>query len=513
VASLTTDQIVALTTAQAAAIETADIAALKTSQLVALETADLVALGTAQIVALTTAQVASLTTAQVAALTTAQAAAIETADIAAIKSSQITALTTANVAALTTGQIKAITTTDIAQLTTAQVFALTTDQVVALTTAQVQALTTTDLNALATSQIVAIETVDVAALKTSQIVALSTANLVALTTTQIGAFTSVQSAALTTGQVESLTSAQISAFSVANGATAALHLGTPIVLDLNGDGVSTQSIRKGVTFDLFANGKNVNTGWVSSTDGLLVMDRNHDGAINDGSELFGGATKLSGGSTASDGYAALRDMDGNHDGVIDKNDAAFADLKVWVDVNSDGVSGAGELKTLQDLGISSISALADVNLSKDNGNLIGLTSSYQTTDGATHAAADVWFVADRNQNVPAAVATVAPDAAPTTDLRSQVSSMAQALSTYAAADPVASTSTAAAPGSAPPATPATLAVSGMVSAMQQFDANGNAVKPQSPTAAPVTSLNLAGTQTATGGGVLASTVAPKPPGA
>jgi hypothetical protein len=243
------------------------------------------------------------------------------------------------------------------------------------------------------------------------------------------------------------------------------------------------------------------------------MDRNHDGAINDGSELFGGATKLSDGSTASDGYAALRDMDGNHDGVIDKNDAAFADLKVWVDVNSDGVSGAGELKTLQDLGISSISALADVNLSKDNGNLIGLTSSYQTTDGATHAAADVWFVADRNQNVPAAVATVAPDAAPTTDLRSQVSSMAQALSTYAAADPVAASGVSAPSGNTATATPVTLAVSGMVSAMQQFDANGNAVKPQSPTAAPVTSLNLAGTQTATGGGVLASTVAPKPPGA
>jgi len=292
---------------------------------------------------------------------------------------------------------------------------------------------------------------------------------------------------------------------VANGATGALHFGTPIVLDLNGDGVSTQSIRNGVKFDLFADGKNINTGWVSSTDGLLVMDRNHDGVINDGSELFGEATKLSDGSTAKDGYAALRDLDSNHDGVIDASDAAFADLKVWVDANSDGVTETGELKTLQDLGIQSISAVADVNLSKDNGNLIGLTSSYQTTDGASHAAADVWFVADRNQDVPVA--------APAADLRSQVSSMAQALSTYAAADPVAAPAATGGSASSPASSPATLAVSSMVSAMQQFDANGNAVTPQSPTATPVNTLNLAGTQTATGAGVLASVVPIKPPGA
>jgi hypothetical protein len=54
----------------------------------------------------------------------------------------------------------------------------------------------------------------------------------------------------------------------------------------------------------------------------------------------------------------------------------------------------------------------------------------------------------------------------------------------------------------------------MVNTMQQFDANGNVQKPQSPTAAPVATLNLAGTQTATAnGGVLASATSIKPPGA
>jgi len=470
------------------AIETADIAALKTSQITAITTANVAVLGTAQIVALTTGQIASLTTSQLAALTTAQAAAIETADIAALRTGQISALSTANV--------------------------------VALTTSQVQALTTASLNAMTTSQLVAIETTDVAALRTAQIAALTTANLVALTTDQIATLNSSQVGALTTFQVEALTTAQIQAISTS--AISALHMGTPIVLDLNGDGVSTQSIRKGVTFDLFANGNNVNTGWVSSTDGLLVMDRNHDGVISDGTELFGGATKLSDGSTAADGYAALRDLDANQDGVIDKNDAAFADLKVWVDANSDGLTEAGELKSLESLGISSISAVAEVNLSKDNGNLIGLTSTYQTTDGATHAAADVWFVADANQVNPAANPPVLAAAAGSSsvnplldseapDLRSQVSSLAQALSAFASTDSTAVSAVAPTGGSSTSTnSPTTLAVGGMVSAMQQFDANGNLIKSGGPAAAPVTSLNLAGTQTATEGGVLASAVSIKP---
>jgi hypothetical protein len=490
-------------------------------------------------VALTTAQVASLTTGQVAALTTLQAVAIENADIAAIKTSQITSLSTANVNVLGTGQIQAITTGGIAALTTGQAFALTTANVVALTTAQVAALSTASLNAFSTGQIRAIETVDVAALKTSQVAALSTANLVALSTDQIGAFTSAQSFALTTTQVEALTSAQIGAFSTVPvggvSATQALHLGTPLVLDLNGDGVKTRSISEGTTFDLFANGNKVNTGWVSASDGLLVLDRNHDGAVNDGSELFGSATTLSNGTKAADGYAALRDLDSNADGVIDAKDAAFADLKVWVDANSDGVTETGELKTLQDLGISSISAQATVDPSKDNGNYIGLTSTYQTTDGATHAAADVWFVADANQQgaastpvaapVDSAIASInsnlpvltdiagptaaasPPPATPTaSDLRTQVSGMAQALSAFTAADPASGGTAAGAlaqPGSAP--TPTALAVSSMVSAMQQFDANGNLLKPLAPSAAPLAgALNVAGTQVPAGTGLLAS---------
>jgi hypothetical protein len=96
-------------------------------------------------------------------------------------------------------------------------------------------------------------------------------------------------------------------------------------------------------------------GWVSASDGFLVLDRNGDGQINSGRELFG------------QGYGAGRRQHrqgpatrhwpcwiANHDGVIDVNDAEFAKLQVWQDVNQDGVTQAGELQDLNTLGIVSL---------------------------------------------------------------------------------------------------------------------------------------------------------------
>jgi Ca2+-binding EF-hand superfamily protein len=224
-------------------------------------------------------------------------------------------------------------------------------------------------------------------------VAIETRDISQLTAVQIGALTTAQVSSLTTDQMDAMTCLQFSLFKVSQQTAFTvdqqphIKFGSPIILDLNGDGVKTLNISDGVKFDLFADGATVNTGWVSSGDGLLVLDRNHDGTINDGSELFGSATTLANGERAADGYQALRELDSNKDGVIDSEDAAFADLRVWVDGNSDGVTEAGETHTLSSLGIASINAQAVVDLSKDNGNLVGLTSSYQTTDGATHAAA------------------------------------------------------------------------------------------------------------------------------
>ncbi len=64
---------------------------------------------------------------------------------------------------------------------------------------------------------------------------------------------------------------------------------------------------------------------------------------------------------------------------------------MWVDGNSNGVTDAGELKTLESLGISKLDLAATSSTAQDHGNILGLLSSYETTDGQTHQMADVWF--------------------------------------------------------------------------------------------------------------------------
>jgi hypothetical protein len=126
---------------------------------------------------------------------------------------------------------------------------------------------------------------------------------------------------------------------------------------------------------------------------LLVLDRSGDGTINDGSELFGSATTLGDGTKAADGYAALRELDSNADGAIDANDAAFTSLSVWVDANSNAKTDAGELQSLTQSGIESLSLVARPTAVIEQGNLIGLMGSYTTTDGLSHEMADVWLSA------------------------------------------------------------------------------------------------------------------------
>jgi hypothetical protein len=274
----------------------------------------------------------------------------------------------------------------IAVLSTAQVAAMTTSQVAALSNAQVIALTTAQAAALTTSMVGALSTSQIAALETSDLRQLSTANIAALTTTQISALTAAQVCALSTTQLGALSTTQIGSMS----------LSSPIILDLNGDGISTLSVQNGTRFDLSADGSSVQTGWVAPSDGLLVLDRNQDGVINDGSELFGTSTTLQNGSKAIDGYQALAELDSNKDGVINSQDTSFSKLGVWVDSNSDAQTGSGELKSMSDLSITQLNLATNTARDSSQGNLIGLTSTYQTVDGSLHVAADVWFVVDND---------------------------------------------------------------------------------------------------------------------
>src|SRR5262249_3605952 len=147
---------------------------------------------------------------------------------------------------------------------------------------------------------------------TAQVVALTTDQAMALTASQIGAFTTAQAVALETADIAVLSLTQIAGITdaqwnaMSNSQQMAFNPGSsryfsPLVLDLDGNGVQTLSTGAGVHFDLRADGTPVNTGWVGAGDGLLVRDVNGNGSVDDGTELFGQATVLPDGSRAPNG--------------------------------------------------------------------------------------------------------------------------------------------------------------------------------------------------------------------
>ncbi|MFK7838690.1 MAG: DUF4214 domain-containing protein [Bdellovibrionales bacterium] len=161
---------------------------------------------------------------------------------------------------------------------------------------------------------------------------------------------------------------------------------TPLVLDLDGDGIELSHVEDGVQFDIDNDGIAEQTAWVKADDGLLALDGNNDGIINNQSELFGDT------ATLSDGFNKLAGLDSNQDGQIDSGDEAFEDLVVWQDHNQDGVSDSDELLSLQDLEIVSINLNADMPEGLFiEGNWISHVSDYVKADGSTEEISDVWF--------------------------------------------------------------------------------------------------------------------------
>ncbi|MDR1367229.1 MAG: hypothetical protein LBJ76_00735, partial [Candidatus Accumulibacter sp.] len=177
----------------------------------------------------------------------------------------------------------------------------------------------------------------------------------------------------------------------------------PLALDLDGDGLETTgfSAQNPIWFDHDINGSAEGTGWLNSDDGFLVLDRNGNGTIDDGSELFGDHTPLNDGSgNAANGFAALAQEDSNADGLVNNQDAHWNDLRVWRDLNQDGISQSGELFTLSDIGITGIN-IASEGASNDqgNGNQVSATGSFIWADGhegivGTGQAGDIDFSVD-----------------------------------------------------------------------------------------------------------------------
>jgi hypothetical protein len=141
---------------------------------------------------------------------------------------------------------------------------------------------------------------------------------------------------------------------------------SPIIFDLGDRGYDLTSVDAGVQFDIDADGALEQVAWTArgSDDAFLALDRNSNGQIDDGNELFGNFTKLANGKTSAHGYIPLAEIDldangGNGNGYVDSADRDFATLRLWTDRDHNGRASSAELIRLGARGIYAISLDAD----------------------------------------------------------------------------------------------------------------------------------------------------------
>jgi Ca2+-binding RTX toxin-like protein len=167
----------------------------------------------------------------------------------------------------------------------------------------------------------------------------------------------------------------------------------PIVLDLDLDGVELVSFHGStVTFDMDSDGVRDTTGWVGADDGLLALDRDGNGTIDHINEIsFVG--DLTGATSDLEGLRAF-DTDGS--GSLDAGDARYSEFRVWRDANQDGISQAGELRSLAEAGVKAVSLSFERTGAEPvaSDNVVYATAEWHDAEGKAHAVGDVFFAYD-----------------------------------------------------------------------------------------------------------------------
>jgi hypothetical protein len=180
---------------------------------------------------------------------------------------------------------------------------------------------------------------------------------------------------------------------------------SPILIDVAGDGFRLTSWFDGVEFAPRPGFRPGVRAWTEANgdDAWLVLDRDGDGVINDGSEMFGDAAPQPQPADGAlrNGFLALAQYDDGN-GTIDEHDAIFPELRLWQDLDHDGVSQPSELHTLPELGVASVSlAYLEARQVDQHGNSFRYMAAVYGTPGspAGMTAWDVWLVGTKPEPV------------------------------------------------------------------------------------------------------------------
>jgi hypothetical protein len=170
--------------------------------------------------------------------------------------------------------------------------------------------------------------------------------------------------------------------------------GDPIILNLDGDPVATTSLAgSSAFFNVLNNGQSVQTAWTTADEGFLVYDPDDTNSVTSAANLVSS-------------FAELETLDSNGDGVLNASDAAWSDLKVWINSAGDGVFQSGDLYSMSALGIAAIDLDPTTVNATDNGNTILQESTFVFTNGSTGDLASVFLNFDADNTYGSGLTTI-----------------------------------------------------------------------------------------------------------